>query len=133
MRKKKDGTIIASLTEVKNKTGDIFSLVDEYGEIVLTSYNKPKYKISKISVGSMLEVEQPAKRKQVQKVAKNTKTNVKPVQQPKVKPIAVPAKKVEEKTLVSAELIDKLAKMKVWDRDAKLENKYIKAILTPLQ
>lgn len=57
MQKKKDGTIIASLTEVKNKTGDIFSLVDEFGEVVLTSYNKPKYKIVKMSVGSMLDVE----------------------------------------------------------------------------
>lgn len=56
MHKDKNGKIFASLTEVKNKTGDIFALVDEHGEITLTSYNKPRYKISKLSVEDRLGI-----------------------------------------------------------------------------
>lgn len=58
MRKRKDGKVIASLTEVKNKTGDIFALVDQYGEVTLTSYNKEKYKIVKIDLSDMLDHEE---------------------------------------------------------------------------
>jgi len=57
MKKTKDGIIIASLTEVKNRTGDIFSLVDEYGEITLTSHSRPKYKIIKISLNEYINLE----------------------------------------------------------------------------
>ena len=57
MKKTKDGKIVASLTEVKNRTGDIFSLVDEYGEITLTSHSRPKYKIIKISLNEYINLE----------------------------------------------------------------------------
>jgi len=57
MKKTKDGRIIASLTEVKNRTGDIFALVDEYGEITLTSHSRPKYKIIKMSLNEYINLE----------------------------------------------------------------------------
>lgn len=41
-----DGKVYATLTEVKNLIGDVFSAVDKYGEVTITSYNKPKYTIS---------------------------------------------------------------------------------------
>lgn len=43
----KNKTVSATLTDVKNKTGDVFSLADKHGSVVITSYNKPKYIISK--------------------------------------------------------------------------------------
>lgn len=56
MYKNKDGKVIASLTEVKNKTGDIFAIVDEFGEIALTSYNKVRYKIIKVDIENSVEI-----------------------------------------------------------------------------
>lgn len=56
MYKNKDGKVIASLTEVKNKTGDIFAIVDEFGEIALTSYNKVRYKIVKVDIENSVEI-----------------------------------------------------------------------------
>jgi hypothetical protein len=44
----KDKKAYASLTEVKNKLGDVFALADEHGEVYISSYNKPKYIISRI-------------------------------------------------------------------------------------
>lgn len=35
----------ATLTDVKNKTGDVFALADKHGAVTITSYNKPKYVI----------------------------------------------------------------------------------------
>ncbi len=54
MKKDSKGRVIASLTEVKNKTGDIFALVDQCGSVYLTSYNKIRYKIEKVSIESLL-------------------------------------------------------------------------------
>lgn len=45
----------ATLTDVKNKTGDVFALAEKNGAVVITSYNKPKYVISKYSVFEELE------------------------------------------------------------------------------
>ncbi len=56
MYKNKDGKVIASLTEVKNKTGDIFAIVDEFGEISLTSYNKVRYKIIKVDIENIVDI-----------------------------------------------------------------------------
>ena len=81
MHKSKDGTVTASLTEVKNKTGDIFHLVDEFGEVVLTSYNKPRYKITKIE-NNIFGDEKPAK---------------------KVKPVVKTERKIEETITVTPE------------------------------
>jgi len=57
MQKKKDGTVVASLTEVKNKTGDIFDLADEFGEVILTSYNKPRYKLIKLDIADVMDLD----------------------------------------------------------------------------
>lgn len=45
MHKTKDGKVMASLTEVKNQTGNIFTAADKYGEVYITSYNKIRYRI----------------------------------------------------------------------------------------
>ena len=44
-----DDKAYATLTDVKNKTGDVFAMADEYGEVTITSYNKSKYLIKRIS------------------------------------------------------------------------------------
>ncbi len=97
MHKRKDGKIIASLTEVKNKTGDIFSLVDEFGEVTLTSYNKPKYRITKVDILETLKIDEeqekeekkkePPKKNVIQKVAETLTTKEK--KEPEIKPTEV--------------------------------------------
>lgn len=67
MHKDKNGNVTASLTDVKNKTGDIFALVDQFGEVLITSYNKPRYRISKIDVSTILSEEKDVKKKTVSK------------------------------------------------------------------
>ena len=87
MHKDKKGKVYASLTEVKNKTGDIFALVDEFGEVFITSYNKTRYKISKTDISSLLseekevETEQPQTKKDTRSIEK--KKEVKKVQRTK--------------------------------------------------
>lgn len=49
----------ATLTDVKNKTGDVFALAEKNGSVVITSYNKPKYVISKYSVFEELQASAP--------------------------------------------------------------------------
>lgn len=80
MHKAKDGRVTASLTEVKNKTGDIFDLVDEYGEVILTSYNKARYKITKIDISEILQTkvaDKPQKKKLIAKKAKKEESFIK--------------------------------------------------------
>jgi hypothetical protein len=48
MMKLKDGKASATLTELKNKIGDVFAMVDKMGEVTITSYNKTAYKIVKV-------------------------------------------------------------------------------------
>jgi len=38
----------ATMTEVKNKIGTVFDKVDKYGQVVITSYSRTRYVISKI-------------------------------------------------------------------------------------
>lgn len=86
MHKRKDGKIIASLTEVKNKTGDIFALVDEFGEVTLTSYNKPKYRISKVDILETLKIEEEKEEKEKpQPKADSKKEAKKKIDQPQPK------------------------------------------------
>jgi hypothetical protein len=140
MHRRKDGKVIASLTEVKNKTGDIFSLVDEFGEVLLTSYNKPRYRITKIGVADILDLEEKKpslsteskpeveKPKSVFHKVKNTVSNLtKPVKkaEPEVEPIA---NKGEESSM-----IEKTMQFEKWDSNSKSENDYIKKVLNPLQ
>lgn len=58
---KKDRKVFATLTDVKNSTGDVFALADEFGEVLITSYNKPRYKISKIGIAEVVDLT-PAKK-----------------------------------------------------------------------
>lgn len=51
----KKNSVTATLTDVKNKTGDVFSLADKHGSVVITSYNKPKYIISKYQAPALEE------------------------------------------------------------------------------
>lgn len=116
MHKDKEGKIIATLTEVKNKTGDIFSLVDEFGEVMLTSYNKPKYRITKIDISEILDLRE--KERQQRKVeAKKPEVKAGPV---------VVAETVEPKDL----MIEKLV---VWNVASKNETKFIEKIKKALQ
>lgn len=126
MHKRKDGKIIASLTEVKNKTGDIFALVDEFGEITLTSYNKPKYRITKVDIREMLQLSEESSEKQPEPEKKTILQKVTAAVSPK-------RQELSESTLVSAELISSLSDMKQWDRNTKAEIAIIQKISKPLQ
>lgn len=129
MYKDKNNKVFASLTEVKNKTGDIFSLVDEYGEITLTSYNKPKYKISKIDITEVVGLEETEtngfnvmnalKSRVTSIVSQNSKEQDTPVE--------------EEPTLIDRDVLKKLSKLRVWDRKSRKEMNYVQIIKSPLQ
>jgi len=151
MHKRKDGKIIASLTEVKNKTGDIFALVDEFGEVLLTSYNKDKYRIVKIGVGELLQ-EKKEKVKEEPKVEKVTMveeeivvaptTTIETVEEkepempkaevtpePKVEVsepvVETPAVEEEQNSLISAQLVTSLSTMTSWNRNSQKEMDFI--------
>jgi hypothetical protein len=131
MRKDKNGKVTASLTEVKNKTGDIFDLVDEFGEVILTSYNKPRYKITKIGIAEILENDEP-------KIVKASETEEeKPITQ-KVKEIftreVIKEEVREEKAvgLISDEVLEQTKTIKWWDVKNSSEESYTKSIRKPL-
>jgi len=127
MHKRKDGKVVASLTEVKNKTGDIFSLVDEFGEILLTSYNKPKYKISKVDISETLslkeeEVEEKKSKNVISRVTETVNS--------------LTGGKTESKNsieLLSQEVIKKFSKLKAWDRFNSQEKVFVSKATKPLQ
>ncbi len=160
MHKSKNGTVTASLTEVKNKTGDIFHLVDEFGEVTLTSYNKPRYKIIKITtdiLGEFAEVKEPKtivkkESKQVQDV-KTTQKEVVQVKEDTTKkidnaktedvaeeynPIAAALSnpqvigKVEKNESANPELISKTINIQAWNRNSTAEKNFINKALKPL-
>lgn len=148
MHKNKDGKVVASLTEVKNKTGDIFALVDEFGEVMLTSYNKPRYKILKIGVSDILDSsietngsselleEEPASviSKVKNKVPSIVKRKVETTEViPVVEPVTVEAVVAGPAGLADASLISALSKMKVWDRNSKKERNFVNSARVPLQ
>ena len=85
MYKSKDGKVYASLTEVKNKTGDIFALVDEFGEVSISSYNKVRYKIVKVDINSVIDLSETEKAK--------TST---PRKMPVKKEVVIPTRDVKE-------------------------------------
>jgi hypothetical protein len=149
MHKNKDGKVIASLTEVKNKTGDIFALVDEFGEVVLTSYNKPRYKILKIGVSDILESS--IETKSTVDVAEDTEESASVMSKVRNKVPSIVKRKVEttevfpvaEPAVVEAvagpagladtALISALSKMKTWDRNSKKERNFVSSVRVPLQ
>lgn len=120
MHKSKDGKVIASLTEVKNKTGDIFALVDKFGEVSLTSYNKIRYKILKVDYADQILEELPEENV---KPKRSTTKEVKVVTEHK-ETVEEKPKKTEEK--------EAQINIKVWDRFSKSEKEYASKIRKPL-
>lgn len=134
MKKRKDGKIVASLTEVKNKTGDIFALVDEFGEVLLTSYNKPKYRIIKVDITEVLnlnvEKEDDSQHDTMQAEKKSFVS--------RVKEVLSGASNRDDENQISIDLIPKevrelLKNMSVWNANSKIESRFVKSITTPLQ
>ncbi|MEP7103895.1 MAG: hypothetical protein ABI721_04270 [Candidatus Dojkabacteria bacterium] len=125
MHKNKDGKVTASLTEVKNRTGDIFALVDEFGEVYLTSYNKVRYKITKTDIADYIDLkDSPTKteKKEVKKVIKQDKSITQEELRPKV---------VTEGSAVN-NVLSKISKVLPWDRDNKMERKFADNARSPL-
>ncbi len=120
MKKTKDGKVIASLTEVKNKTGDIFALADEYGEVLLTSYNKPRYKLVKLNVSSLLQ-EEDDEPKYVQERA-----SVKAKPEPKVED------ELHTESPADQKLIDKVFVINPWNRESEVEKQFVIKATKPL-
>lgn len=154
MHKDKNGNIIASLTEVKNKTGDIFSLADEFGEVILTSYNKPRYKLSKIDISEILDLqsESPStKKSKSKKKAANKKIVSKaeaeieepkadlveemPVIEPEIVETPNVAEVYEENETdeVSEEESDTIPQLDEWNPESEVEMAFIEEIKQPLQ
>jgi len=48
--------VTATMTEVKNKIGTVFDKVDKYGQVVITSYSRTRYVISKIEDDEKIQV-----------------------------------------------------------------------------
>lgn len=82
----------ATLTDVKNKTGDVFALADKNGAVMITSYNKPKYVICKYTVFEELQAakSQPAKTVVQAPVEKKPEATKEVVKEKIVTPVAVP-------------------------------------------
>lgn len=110
MKKNKNGDVIASSTELKNKTGDILALVDEFGEVVLTAYNKPRYKIVKIDVSNFIDLIDAKPTKTLSK--KNSDTVA-----PKKKELVTPT---NQTTTLLKEIIDFIP----WDREGSKERAF---------
>jgi len=135
MHKNKDGKVTASLTEVKNRTGDIFALVDEFGEVYLTSYNKVRYKISKTDISNFIELEEgssKAEKRETARVEKKAAPVVKkaatlPKTQVKEEVAEVmPEPKKEENVL------SKISKIIPWDRNNSKETDFANSSRNPL-
>ncbi len=132
---KKDGKVYASLTEVKNKTGDIFAIVDQYGEIFLTSYNKIRYRISKEDIHDVVNIEE-KKSVKPSKVKKALKEKTEPVEKAtsvfdepvkKAAVVEVPAQ-VETKEGLSSKAISIVP----WDRNNMFEKNFTEQSMKPL-
>ncbi len=132
MKKTKNGEVIASLTEVKNKTGDIFALADEFGEVILTSYNKPRYKIIKLNVSNLLdeEVVKSVKPRVSVKEVKKEEVVKAVVEEPK-REIKV-VKKEDTSVNELGDVIDDEVRLDTWNRVSEKEMKYVESIVKPL-
>ncbi len=125
MRKTKDGQVIASLTEVKNKTGDIFALADEYGEVILTSYNKPRYKIVKMDLEDIFDPIPNSDTKPNKEV--KTKTEPKIVEEVTTKKKESVQETIEEPKVEkkSNDLAERVITISKWERDNKSERAFV--------
>ncbi len=152
MYKNKDGKVIASLTEVKNKTGDIFAIVDEFGEIALTSYNKVRYKIVKVDIENSVEINNDGpevkvattekkrlttpkleEREEVEAIEETTEETVdeiveQEVPQEEVQPVA---EKVPEEP-AEVKLFPRTIEIQEWNRDGKEERQFSLNAIRPL-
>lgn len=144
MYKTKTNKVIASLTELKNKTGDILALADEFGEVTLTSYNRPRYKVIRIEMEEVVDLDSEAPKKKVKVSAKpkikeelEAEVPVEEIKKSEVE-VAVPAKvevvaQPETKPEEPADAIeDELSKMQPWDRHNEKEKEFINKSLLPL-
>jgi hypothetical protein len=139
MRKRKDGKIEASLTEVKNKTGDIFTLVDEFGEVILTSYNKAKYRILKIDINEILQLDDEKKTKKDKKSVMDKvkssvgifgKSNIKEDEVIEEKQVTLPSKRLD---ITMNDFVEQLKNIKIWDKNSGSEKSYLSKIKSALQ
>src|SRR5260221_7642067 len=140
MYKDKDGKVIASLTEVKNRTGDIFAVVEEFGEISLTSYTKIRYRITKVDIDDVFAEgkKAPVEKKKFE-VKKTEETQhvvaTKEEIEVPVKHVEVEEKKeVEEDkptTPVNPMPVNPIA-IVVWDRNSRDEMRFIDEAIKPL-
>jgi phosphoribosylformylglycinamidine (FGAM) synthase PurS component len=136
MKKRKDGKIVASLTEVKNKTGDIFSLVDEFGEVLLTSYNKTKYRILKVDITEVLNLKIEKQDDEVAEEATKQPENKTLVE--KVKEVFAGHSKPEQspafiEPMMKEETRQSFKNMNAWNPNSKTEYEFRAQIVTPLQ
>jgi len=118
MHKDKSGKVFASLTEVKNKTGDIFALVDEFGEVYITSYNKTRYKISKMDISNFLSLERNSREREVVS---------EPEEVEEIKHSAPKEIKAEEKSLFPRKV-----DLDIFNRDNKREKDFVRNATKPL-
>ncbi|MFS8130936.1 MAG: hypothetical protein ACMG57_03070 [Candidatus Dojkabacteria bacterium] len=134
MHKNKDGKVTASLTEVKNRTGDIFALVDEFGEVYLTSYNKVRYKITKTDIASFIELSEgvsKAERKESVKPEKKAAPR-RPSPALKQEVVEEPVAKVEPEEVKEDSVISKISKIIPWDRNSSKETDFANNSRSPL-
>lgn len=113
-----NGKAYATLTEVKNKIGDVFTLADEYGEIVITSYNKPKYKIIRLSRTRQETEPEP---EQVAEPAGSKPAEISKPEAPRIEPPAAPG-------IVG--IFSAIGADELWQRDNKREQLWVKQIRT---
>lgn len=125
MYKDKNGKVVASLTEVKNKTGDIFALVDEFGEIYLSSYNKIRYVIKKTGISDFIDLQE-RETKEVPDRPVKVKKESKEVEKPrKVEKAEVKEESKEDNIEVNIDFV-------AWNRENKHEVDHVKDITKPL-
>lgn len=131
MYKDKNGKVVASLTEVKNKTGDIFALVDEFGEIYLSSYNKIRYVIKKTGISDFIDLQE-RETKEVPDRPVKVKKESKEVaaEKPSEKPRKV--EKTEVKEEAQEDNIEVNIDFVAWNRENKHEVDHVKDITKPL-
>ncbi len=125
MYKDKNGKVVASLTEVKNKTGDIFALVDEFGEIYLSSYNKIRYVIKKTGISDFIDLQE-RETKEVPDRPVKVKKESKEVEKPRK------VEKAEVKEESKDDNIDVNIDFVAWNRENKHEVDHVKDITKPL-
>lgn len=125
MYKDKNGKVVASLTEVKNKTGDIFALVDEFGEIYLSSYNKIRYVIKKTGISDFIDLQERETKEVPDRPVKVRKESKEVEKSRKVEKAEVKEEVQEDNIEVNIDFV-------AWNRENKHEVDHVKDITKPL-